>query len=46
MRDLLSRLANDHYADAVHGFNNPEYGNDKSTGVAYNATAAKRSLSI
>ena len=33
-----------YYADAVHGFTNPEYGNDKSTGVAYNATAAKRSF--
>jgi dienelactone hydrolase len=32
-----------YYADAVHGFTNPEYGDDKSTGVAYNAVAAKRS---
>jgi dienelactone hydrolase len=30
-----------YYADAVHGFTNPEYGDDKST--EYNAVAAKRS---
>jgi dienelactone hydrolase len=28
-----------YYADAVHGFTNPEYGDDKST--EYNAVAAK-----
>jgi hypothetical protein len=33
-----------YYADAVHGFK--IHGDDKSTGVAYNAVAAKRSLNI
>ncbi len=32
-----------YYADAVHSFTEPSAGNDKSTGVAYNEKAAKRS---
>jgi dienelactone hydrolase len=44
MRDSKADWQMIYYADAVHGFTNPEYGNDKSTGVAYNATAAKRSF--
>lgn len=31
------------YGDAVHAFTNPEAGNDKSKGAAYNASADKRS---
>lgn len=31
------------YADAVHGFTMPHVGSDKSTGLAYNADADKRS---
>ena len=44
MRDAKADWQMIYYADAVHGFTNPEYGNDKSTGVAYNAVAAKRSF--
>lgn len=44
MRDTKADWQMIYYADAVHGFTNPEYGNDKSTGVAYNAVAAKRSF--
>lgn len=33
-----------YYANAVHGFTNPEYGNDNSKGAAYNAAAARRSF--
>ncbi|MBX9886605.1 MAG: dienelactone hydrolase family protein [Flavobacteriaceae bacterium] len=44
MRDSKADWQMIYYADAVHGFTNPEYGNDKSTGVAYNATAAKRAF--
>ena len=44
MRDAKADWQMIYYADAVHGFTNPEYGNDKSTGVAYNAQAAKRSF--
>lgn len=32
------------YGGAVHSFTNPEAGNDKSKGVAYNAVADKRSF--
>lgn len=32
-----------YYADAVHSFTDPNAGNDKSKGAAYNATADKRS---
>jgi len=32
------------YGGAVHGFTNPEAGNDKSQGVAYNASADRRSF--
>lgn len=32
------------YGGAVHGFTNPEVGNDKSKGVAYDASADKRSF--
>ena len=31
------------YANAVHGFTNPQHGNDPSKGVAYNAVADARS---
>ena len=44
MRDSKADWQMIYYADAVHGFTNPEYGNDKSTGVAYNEIAAKRSF--
>ena len=44
MRDTKADWQMIYYADAVHGFTNPEYGNDKSTGVAYNAVAARRSF--
>lgn len=44
MRDTKADWQMIYYADAVHGFTNPDYGNDKSTGVAYNAIAAKRSF--
>lgn len=32
-----------YYADAVHSFTDPDAGNDKSQGVAYNEKAARRS---
>jgi dienelactone hydrolase len=32
-----------YYADAVHAFTEPQAGNDKSKGAAYNEKAAKRS---
>ena len=32
-----------YYGGAVHSFTNPEAGNDKSKGVAYDAKAAARS---
>ncbi len=32
------------YGGAVHSFTNPEAGNDVSKGVAYNATADRRSF--
>jgi len=32
-----------YYADAVHSFTEPQAGNDKSKGAAYNELAAKRS---
>jgi dienelactone hydrolase len=35
-----------YYADAVHSFTNPEAGNDKQKGVAYNEKAAKRSWNL
>jgi dienelactone hydrolase len=34
------------YSDAVHSFTNPEAGNDKSKGVAYNAAADRRSWDL
>jgi dienelactone hydrolase len=44
MRDTKADWQMIYYANAVHGFTNPEYGNDNSKGVAYNEKAAKRSF--
>ncbi|WP_339921091.1 dienelactone hydrolase family protein [uncultured Flavobacterium sp.] len=44
MRDTKADWQMIYYANAVHGFTNPEYGNDNSKGAAYNATAARRSF--
>ncbi|MBE0391157.1 dienelactone hydrolase family protein [Flavobacterium sp. PL002] len=44
MRDTKADWQMIYYADAVHGFTNPEYGNDNSKGAAYNEKAAKRSF--
>jgi dienelactone hydrolase len=43
MRDTNADWQMIYYANAVHGFTNPEYGNDNSK-VAYNEKAAKRSF--
>lgn len=44
MRDTKADWQMIYYANAVHGFTNPEYGNDNSKGAAYNEKAAKRSF--
>jgi dienelactone hydrolase len=44
MRDTNADWQMIYYANAVHGFTNPEYGNDNSKGAAYNEKAAKRSF--
>jgi dienelactone hydrolase len=44
MRDTKADWQMIYYANAVHGFTNPEYGDDNSKGAAYNATAARRSF--
>lgn len=44
MRDTKADWQMIYYANAVHGFTNPEYGNDNSRGAAYNEKAAKRSF--
>jgi dienelactone hydrolase len=36
MRDTNADWQMIYYANAVHGFTNPEYGNDNSKGAAYN----------
>lgn len=43
MRDTKADWEMIYYADAVHAFTEPEAGNDKSKGAAYNEKAAKRS---
>lgn len=43
MRDCKADWQMIYYADAVHSFTDPDAGNDKSKGVAYNEKAAKRS---
>jgi dienelactone hydrolase len=35
-----------YYANAVHGFTNPEYGNDNSKGAAYNEKLPNVHLNI
>jgi dienelactone hydrolase len=44
MRDTKADWQMIYYANAVHGFTNPEYGDDNSKGAAYNEKAAKRSF--
>jgi dienelactone hydrolase len=44
MRDTKADWQMIYYANAVHGFTNPEYGNDNSKGAAYNEKAAKRAF--
>jgi dienelactone hydrolase len=44
MRDTKADWQMIYYANAVHGFTNPEYGNDNSKGAAYNQKAAKRAF--
>jgi dienelactone hydrolase len=44
MRDTKADWQMIYYANAVHGFTNPEYGNDNSKGAAYNEKAANRSF--
>lgn len=44
MRDTNADWQMIYYANAVHGFTNPEYGDDNSKGAAYNEKAAKRSF--
>ena len=43
MRDTKADWQMIYYADAVHSFTDPDAGNDKSKGVAYNANADARS---
>ena len=43
MRDTKADWEMIYYADAVHAFTEPEAGNDKSKGAAYNEKAATRS---
>ncbi|MEC5167361.1 dienelactone hydrolase [Flavobacterium sp. PL11] len=43
MRDTKADWEMIYYADAVHSFTEPEAGNDKSKGAAYNEKADKRS---
>ncbi|MBP4141881.1 dienelactone hydrolase family protein [Flavobacterium sp. P4023] len=43
MRDTKADWEMIYYADAVHAFTEPEAGNDKSSGAAYNEKAATRS---
>lgn len=43
MRDAGVDWQLDVYGGAVHGFTNPEHGNDPSAGAAYNADADRRS---
>ncbi len=44
MRDTKADWQMVYYANSVHGFTNPEYGDDNSKGAAYNEKAAKRSF--
>jgi dienelactone hydrolase len=44
MRDTKADWQMIYYANAVHGFTNPEYGNDNSKGAAYNEKASRRSF--
>lgn len=43
MRDTKTDWEMIYYADAVHAFTEPEVGNDKASGAAYNEKAATRS---
>jgi dienelactone hydrolase len=44
MRDAKADWQMIYYANAVHGFTNPEYGDDNSKGAAYNEKASERSF--
>jgi dienelactone hydrolase len=46
MRDTNADWQMIYYANAVHGFTNPEYGNDNSKGAAYNEKLPNALLNI